>query len=99
MWRGNPNAQLCSIARAGGIVPDSEAGMPSDAFYASGAFGRMDAEGRVDPHGEYVASLLIDLAIASSKGAPTLLTVTISIAGDDAPSRWHAQGELRFVAT
>ena len=30
---------------------------------------------------------LQDLAIASSTGAPTLLTATISIAGDDAPSR------------
>ena len=90
MWSGNPNAQLRSIARAGGIVPDSEAGMPSDAsicFTPRGAFGRMDAEGGVDPHGEYVASLVIDLAIASSTGAPTLLTATISIAGDDAPSQ------------
>jgi hypothetical protein len=42
------------------------------------------------PTGEYVASLVIDLAMASSTGAPTLLTATVSIAGDDAALRWPA---------
>ncbi|WLB24659.1 ParA family protein [Bradyrhizobium japonicum] len=36
------------------------------------------------PHGEYVAGLVIDLAMVSSTGAPALLTATVSIAVDDA---------------
>lgn len=73
MWSGNPNAQLRSIARAGGIVPDSEAGMPSDGsicFTPRGALGCMDAVGGLHPHGEYVASLVIDLALATSTATP-----------------------------
>jgi hypothetical protein len=50
----------------------------------------MDAEAGLHPHGEYVASLVIDLAMANSTGAPTLLTATVSIAGDDAALRWPA---------
>lgn len=67
--------------------------MSSDAsicFTPRRVVGRMDAEGGVACDGEYVASLVIDLAMASSTGAPTLLTATVSIAGDDAALRWPA---------
>jgi hypothetical protein len=49
-----------------------EAGMSSDAsicFTPRRAVGRMDAGAGLHPHGEYVASLVIDLAMASSTGA------------------------------
>jgi hypothetical protein len=39
------------------------------------------------PHGENVGGLVIDLAMATSTGAPTLLTAKVSIAGDDAALR------------
>jgi hypothetical protein len=65
--------------------------MLSDAsicFTPRGALGRMDAEGGVASTWRVRrACLAIDFAIASSTGALTLLTRTISIAGDDAPSR------------
>lgn len=50
LWSCNPNAQLRSIARAGGIAPDSEAGMSSEAsicFTPRRAVGRMDGDGGV----------------------------------------------------
>lgn len=68
----NPNAQLRSIARAGGMVPDREAGMPSDAsicFMPRSTVGRMDAEAGLHPDGEYLASPVIDLAMASNRCA------------------------------
>lgn len=61
LWRCNPNAQLRSIARTGGIVPDSAAGMSTAAsicFTTRRAVGRMDAEGGSHPDGEYVAASL-----------------------------------------
>jgi hypothetical protein len=50
----------------------------------------MAADAGLYPPGQYVASLAIDLAMAISTGAPTLLTATSSIAGDDAVPRWPA---------
>nr|WP_210168711.1 hypothetical protein [Bradyrhizobium sp.]CUT16535.1 hypothetical protein CDS [Bradyrhizobium sp.] len=47
--------------------------MPSDGsicFTPRGALGRMDAVGGLHPHGEYVASLVIDLALATSTATP-----------------------------
>ncbi|OSJ36941.1 hypothetical protein BSZ19_01770 [Bradyrhizobium japonicum] len=70
MWSGNPNAQLRSIARAGGIVPDSEAGMPSDASICFTPRSTVDRWAGLHPDGEYVASLVIDLALATSTATP-----------------------------
>lgn len=55
----------------------------SSCFTPRRAVGRMDAEGGGASRWRYVASLVIALAMASSTGAPTLLTATVSIAGDD----------------
>ncbi|MGY4567079.1 hypothetical protein ACVWY5_000148 [Bradyrhizobium sp. USDA 3256] len=103
LWRCNPHAELRSIARAGGIVPDSAAGKSSDASicFTPRRACRSHGCGRtgLHPHGESVGTLVIDLAMATSTGAPTLLTAIVSLVGHDPALRWPAHGERRFAAT
>ncbi|WP_244521611.1 hypothetical protein [Bradyrhizobium sp. DOA9] len=95
-----PHAELRSVARAGGILPDSAAGTSTDASICFTLRRACRSHGcggpGLHPHGENVGSLVIDLAMATSTGTPMLLTATGPFVRDDAALRWPA--EVNYVS-